>query len=185
MVVVRALRARGARRSSMSTSRAFIGPFLCISLAALSSFACDDGTTTRIGPSGVKTDARYISSSVTVANEIAAVPVPAAFCPFTSPFLLPASVVVRADRGTDLQLRQMQFRFIDIAGVTGAVRTIDGAELMTLFGSTLIPAFGTRTFPVTLPFGCVGGTTGTLFIQVAALDLVGRQNLTSLRVNVR
>ena len=169
----------------MFTCRALIAPFICISLAALSSFGCDDGTTTRIGPTGVKPDARFVSSSVTVPNEVGILPVPAAFCPFASPFLIPASVVVRADGATDLQLRQMQLRFVDMAGVTGAFRMINGAELTTLFGSTLIPAFGTRTFPVTLPFGCVGGTSGTLFIEVTALDLAGRQNLSSVQVHIR
>ena len=115
-----------------------------------------------------RTVGRIVSSSVSVANEIAIVPVPAAFCPFTSPFLVPASVVIRADGASDLLLREMQLRFVDLAGVTGAFRTINGTELTTLFGSTLIPAFGTRTFPVSLPIGCVGGSTGTLFIHPVA-----------------
>jgi hypothetical protein len=171
----------------MSICRALITPFLCISVAALSSYGCDDGTTTRIGPSGVntKTDGRFVSTSVTVPTEVAALPVPAAFCPFVSPFLAPASVAVRAGGATDLQLLEMQLRFVDIAGVTGAVRTIAGPELTNMFGSTLVPAFGTRTFPVTLPFGCVGGTTGTLFIGVAAADVTGRRNMTSVQLNVR
>jgi len=169
----------------MPTRRFLIAPILLVFLAALSSFACDDGNTTRIGPSSVKSDARFVSSSVSVANEIAIVPVPAAFCPFTSPFLVPASVVIRADGASDLLLREMQLRFVDLAGVTGAFRTINGTELTTLFGSTLIPAFGTRTFPVSLPIGCVGGSSGTLFIQVSALDVVGRQSMRSVQVNVR
>ena len=169
----------------MSICRVLIAPFLCVSLAALSSYGCDDGNTTRIGPSSVSTDARFVSSSVTVPNEVGILPVPAAFCPFASPFLIPASVVVRAGGPTDLQLLEMQLRFVDVAGVTGAFRTFAGPELRTMFGSTLVPAFGTRTFPVSLPFGCVGGTTGTLFIQVAASDLTGRRDLTSVQLNVR
>ena len=169
----------------MPTRRFLIAPLLLIFLAALPSLGCDDGNTTRIGPSSVPTDARFVSSSVSVANDIAIVPVPAAFCPFTSPFLVPASVVVRADGASDLLLREMQLRFVDLAGVTGAFRTINGTEFTTLFGSSLIPAFSTRTFPVSLPIGCVGGTTGTLFIQVAALDVAGRQSMRSVQVNVR
>ena len=167
------------------SSRLLIAPLLLVFLAALSSFGCYDGGATSIGPSSVNRDARFVSSSVTVPNDVTIVPVPAAFCPFASPFLIPASVVVRADGASDLRLRQMQLRFVDMAGVTGGFRTIDGAELTTLFGSTLIPAFGTRTFPVTLPFGCVGGTTGTLFIEVTSLDLVGRQNMSSVQLHVR
>ncbi len=167
------------------SSRLLIAPLLLVFLTALSSFGCDDGDPTRIGPSSVSRNARFVSSSVTVADQVAIVPVPAAFCPFASPFFIPASVVVRADGASDLQLRQMQLRFVDMAGVTGGFRTIDGAELTTLFGSTLIPAFGARTFPVTLPFGCVGGTTGTLFIDVTSFDLTGRQNLSSVQMHVR
>lgn len=171
----------------MSTCRALIAPFLFLFLflATLSSFGCDDGNTTRIGPSSVTQNDRFVSSSITVPNEISALVVPAAFCPFASPFLVPASVVVRADGTSDLLLREMQLRFIDRAGVTGAFRTISSVELTSLFGSTLVPAFGTRTFPVTLPFGCVGGITGTLFIDVTAVDRTGRQNLISLQTNVR
>jgi hypothetical protein len=169
----------------MSICRALVAPCLCVSLAALSSYGCDDGTTTRIGPSSVKTDARFVSESVSVPSEVSALAVPAAFCPFVSPFLAPVSVAIRAGGASGLQLRSMQLQFVDTLGVRGAFRTIDGAELTNMFGSTLVPAFGSRTFPVSLPFGCVGGATGTLFIQVAALDLSGRQSMTSVRVNVR
>jgi len=169
----------------MSICRVLIAPFLCVSLAALSSYGCDNGDATRIGPSSATTDARFVSSSVTVPNEVAILPVPAAFCPFASPFLIPASVVFRSSGATALQLLELQLRFVDGAGVTGAFRTFAGPELRTMFGSTLVPAFGTRTFPVSLPFGCVGGTTGTLFIQVAASDLTGRRNLSSVQLNVR
>ena len=169
----------------MSIRRALIAPFLCIPLAALSSYGCDDGSATRIGPSSVNTEARFVSKSVTVPSEITAVPVPAAFCPFVSPFLAPVSVAIRADGASDLQLRALQLQFVDSVGVRGAFRMFDGAQLSTMFGSTLIPAFGTRTFPVSLPFGCVGGVTGTLFISVASSDLAGRDSMTSVRVNVR
>ena len=79
----------------------------------------------------------------------------------------------------------MHLQFLDTFGVRGAARTIDSIELTNMFGSTLVPAFGTRTFPVSLPFGCVGGPAGTLFIDVAAFDLSGRESMTSVHVNVR
>lgn len=169
----------------MSICRALVAPFLCVALAALSSYGCDDGNATRIGPSSVPADARFVSSSISVANDVTAVAVPAAFCPTFSPFFAPVSLVIRADGASALQLRAMQLQFIDTAGVTGAFRTIDSVELTTLFGSTLIPAFGTRTFPVSVPFGCVGGVTGNLFIRVNAFDVAGRQSMMSMRVNVR
>jgi hypothetical protein len=190
MFVVRGLRARRARRISMFSCRALVAPLLSISLVALSSYACDDGNTTRIGPSTLQTNtigtqARFVSRLDSVQNEITAVAVPAAFCPFASPLLAPVSVVMRGDGRSDLQLREMQLQFVDTAGVRGAFRTINGPELTSLFGSTIIPAFGTRTFPVSLPFGCVGGQTGTLFVDVFALNSDGRQDVSSLRVHVR
>lgn len=169
----------------MFIRRALIAPFLCIPLAALSSYGCDDGSATRIGPSSVNTDARFVSRSVSVPSEITAVAVPGAFCPTISPFLAPLSLVIRADAATDLLLHEVQLQFVDIAGVRGGFRTISGTELTTLFGSSLVPAFGTRTFPVSLPFGCVGARTGTMFIQVVAFDTAGRQDMTSMRVSVR
>jgi len=36
-----------------------------------------------------------------------------------------------------------------------------------------------------VPFGCVGGQTGTLFIRVVTVDTSGRQDVGSVRVNVR
>ena len=93
--------------------------------------------------------------------------------------------MIGANGGTDMFLHDMQLQFFDIAGVRGGSRSITSSELTTLFGSTLIPASGTRTFPVSLPFGCVGGQTGTLFIQVVAVDTSGRQDVGSVRVNVR
>jgi hypothetical protein len=165
-------------------------PFLCVSLAALSSYGCDDGNATSAAPSIVRTqtaqsEARFVSRLESVPREITAVAVPAAFCPFVSPFLAPVSVVIGANGGTDMFLRDMQLQFFDIAGVRGGSRSINSSELTTLFGSTLIPGFGTRTFPVSLPFGCVGGQTGTLFIRVVAVDTSGRQDVGSVSVNVR
>jgi hypothetical protein len=173
----------------MISRRALVAPLLCTSLAALSSYACDDGNTTRLGPSTVRTETvhtgAFVSSLDSIPNDdIIAVAVPAAFCPFVSPFLAPANVVIRADAGRDLFLHDMSLQFVDTAGVHGAFRSINGAEVTSLFGSTRIPAFGTRTFPVSLPFGCVGGQTGTLFIQAVTLDSSGLQGLTSVRVNV-
>ena len=173
----------------MPTCRSLVAPFLCISLATLSSYGCDDGNAMSAAPSTVRAqtvqnEARFVNRLDSVPHEISAVAVPAAFCPFVSPFLAPVNVVVSAN-SSDLFLQDMQLQFFDIAGVRGGSRTINSSELLTLFPSMLIPAFGTRTFPVSVPFGCVGGQTGTLFIRVVTVDTSGRQDVGSVRVNVR
>ena len=173
----------------MPTCRALVAPFLCVSLATLSSYGCDDGNATSTTPSIVRTqsaqsEARFVNRLDSVPREISAVAVPAAFCPFVSPFLAPVNVVIGAN-SSDLLLQDMQLQFFDIAGVRGGSLSITGSELETRFPSMLIPAFGTRTFPVSVPFGCVGGQTGTLFIRVVTVDTSGRQDVGSVSVNVR
>src|ERR1700740_1032756 len=149
----------------MSPFRALVAPFLCVCLAALSSYGCDDGNATSAGPSTVRAqtvqdEARFVNRLETVPNQITAVAVPAAFCPFVTPFLAPVNVVVSAN-SSDLFLQDMQLQFFDIAGVRGGSLSINSSDLVPRFPSMLIPAFGTRTFPVSVPFGCVGGQTGT------------------------
>jgi hypothetical protein len=174
----------------MSIRRALIAPLLWIPLVALSSYGCDDGSTTSAAPSIVRTqavqsEARFVSKAVFAPSQVSAVAVPAAFCPAVAPFFAPVNLVIRADGSTDLQLQQMQMHFVDNTGMPSTFTMMSGADLTTHFGSTLIPASTSRTFPVSIPFGCVGGQTGFVLIQVTASDVTGRQETTSVRVNVR
>ena len=167
----------------MTACRVFFA--LCASLAAFSSYGCEEGSTTRIGPSRIASNARFVSSSVSVqSTDISAVPVPGGVCPFASPFFAPFNLVVQSDGIADMRLQQVQMQFVDVFGVGESFRTVSGAELSTLFGSTLIPAFGTRTFPFTLPFGCAAGPVGFLNI-VALTESGGRAGKVSLRMHVR
>ena len=167
----------------MSACRVFIA--LCVSLAALSSYGCEDGTTTRLGPSRVSPDGRFVSSSVSVeSTDISALSIPGAVCPVNSPFLAPVNLVVRADQASDMRLQQVQMQFVDVRGVSESFRNISGLELSTLFGSTLVPAFATRTFPFALPFGCIGAPAGIVNIVVVT-DSPGHDGTVSLRVKVR
>jgi hypothetical protein len=88
------------------------------------------------------------------------VPIPGASCPNHPPFLAPISVVFRGDGRSDLSLTQVQIQFVDRTGLGGGVMTIRRQDLIHRFGSTALPAFGTRAFPFSFPFGCVGLPTG-------------------------
>ena len=163
--------------------RVFIA--LCVSLAAISSSGCDDGNRTRIGPSSVSSRARFVSSSVSVqSTEITAVPSPVSFCPFISPFFAPFTLVISADSVAAVQLQQVQMQFVDSFGIGEGFRTINTNELSSLFGSTIVPAFGTRAFPFQMPFGCAGGPAGVVNV-IAVTESDGRAGNVSLRMHVR
>lgn len=173
------------RRDHMSVSRCV--PLIpCIVLAALSSYACDDGNVTRIGPTPVNARSRFVNAAVAVRPfEISPVIVPGGLCPTVPPLLAPVNVVISADRTTDLQLRQVQLQFVDATGTIGGFRSFDDLALTGLFGSTVIPALGTRTFPLSLPFGCVGGLTGALSVTAITSDMLGRDRRTTMQVPIR
>ena len=159
---------------------------LFLSLAALSISGCDDnGVETAVGPSGLDTNARFVNRAVSVPqSNVVAVASPAFFCPAFPPFSVPFNLVVRAGT-SDLFLRQVRMQFTDSLGVLGGFRTIIGNELGVLFGSPRIPSFGARTFPLSLPFGCVGGQTGVVTTLVVVADETGRESTTSVNVSVR
>ena len=154
--------------------------------AALSSYACDDGNDTRINPTRVDPNARFVNSAIAVRQvEVNPIVVAGGLCPLVPPLLAPFDLVVTADRTSDVSLRQVQLQFVDLFGTSGGFRSIDELELTRLFGSTLVPALGTRAFPLTLPFGCVGGQTGALNVTVTASDMFSNNRGRSMQIPVR
>jgi hypothetical protein len=105
-------------------------------------------------------------------------------CPNRSPFVLPFAIVTSGS-GAELFLNHVDMRFVDRSGVFGGARTVDGRELAELFGSTLIPVGGTRSFRMSLPLGCVGEPIGSLDVTVSMRDRDGRDTKRSLSVPVR
>lgn len=160
-------------------------------LAALTSYGCDDnGTTsvvsTGVGPSPLPSTAAFVSRLVQVHPAlIEPVSIAGAVCPIHQPFLAPMSVVFRGDGRSDLSLTHVQMQFVDSTGVVGGMMTIPRLDLVHRFGSTALPAFGTRTFPLSFPFGCVGLPTGTLTVIVFAGDSLGRETTARVSVDVR
>ena len=60
----------------------------------------------------------------------------------------------------------------------------DRAQLVELFGSTLVRRGNRRVFPFTFPFGCTGDRIGTITVAVFTGDPKGRRSR-SLSVDVR
>ena len=174
--------------------------------SVLSSFGCDsNGSTTDlvngVGPSPVASepfDSRGVGprspSSGLFVNRLEMVQpalirahrVGEASCPGRPPFLAPFNVVVQGDGTPDVFLSDVQMQFVDTAGIRSQTLRLGRPELATRFGSTTFPAFGTRAFPFSVPFGCGSLLpTGTLTVIVFAGDSRGREHRTVAHLPVR
>lgn len=170
-------------------------------VATLSSYACDDtdnrteDRVDRIGPSPISfngfaeplvNSTDFFSRGVTLQSSITTPqPVRNAACPTHPPFRVPITIVAGGFGDADLFLSQVQMRFVDRVGVDGGSMVIAQPQLVALFGSTRIPRRGTRSFPLSFPFGCVGQSAGTLSLAVFGRDSRGREMRTSFSVQVR
>ena len=173
-------------------------------LGVLSSFGCDDSDSANdriVGPSAVASgqfDSRGVGprppSSDLFVNRadmvqpalIRAQRAGEAFCPGRPPFFAPFDVVTQGDGRRDVFLTGVQMQFVDTAGIRSETLSLGRPELVTRFGSTTFPAFGTRTFPFSFPFGCGSVVpTGTLTVIVLAGDSRGREERTVAHVPVR
>jgi hypothetical protein len=156
-------------------------------VAALATAGCDDlSVRTSIGPSDLAATGLFTSVQVGIRPApIDPVFVGAPLCPARPPYLAPFDLVVHAGDGLELSINQFQMQFVDTFGRLGASRRIDRPEIVSLFGSPRIPAFGSRTFPLSLPIGCAGLTTGVINVIVLAADVSGHQRRLSLDVGVR
>jgi hypothetical protein len=111
--------------------------------------------------------------------------VSASVCPGTPPFLAPFNVVLRGDGRPDVFLSDVQMQFVDPFGVRAGAMVIGSPELTTRFGSTIIPAIGTREFPFSFAFGCSRVSTGTLTVAVLTGDSQGRRERTVGHIDIR
>ena len=107
------------------------------------------------------------------------------FCPIQVAFVAPFSVVFTGDGTSDLFLSSVQMQFVDLAEIRAGTRTLGRPELAVQFGTTAIPAFGTRTFPFAFPFACDVLPTGTLTVIVVVADSRAREATTVRQLVVR
>ena len=175
----------------MALRRRSIFPFLVLS-AVLSLCACEDnGGTLRVnavGPSPLAPTAGFVNvqrGAMVQPAFIDPVFVPGGFCPTVPPFLAPFSIVFEGDGRAERFVTQVHMQFVDHFGVLGGSMVLTHAQLATRFGSTTIPAFGTRAFPLSFPFGCVGAPTGLLSVVALAVDAFGHETSTRTQVRIR
>jgi len=163
---------------------------LCL-FAALSGYGCDDNGTPSasvngVGPSPLTSTGPFVSRLVQVVPAfIDPVPIAGTVCPNHQPFLAPMNVVFRGDGRSDLNLTHVQMQFVDSSGTVGGLMTVPQTGLVLRFGSTALPSFGTRAFPFSFPFSCVGLRTGTLTVVVVTGDSRGRETSSRMLVDVR
>ena len=105
-------------------------------------------------------------------------------CPEFPPFAVPFTLTVGAHAAGDVALDAVRLRFADVVGVTMPQVTLPQPSLTTQFGSTIVSARSSRTFPFLFRFGCGTARTGTLIIIVDA-RVGGRMTSTELRATVR
>lgn len=104
-------------------------------------------------------------------------------CPEFPPFAVPVNLIVGAD-GADVTVDAVRLRFADVVGVTLPQVTFSPPSLMSLFGSTIVPANSSRTFPFVFRFGCGTARSGTLIIIVDTRDSRGRKTSKELRARI-
>jgi hypothetical protein len=155
-------------------------PFLLI--AALCHYACDDNgetlTVNAVGPSPFRLGAGIVNvarGDLVQPAFIDPLAVTGGVCPTVPPLLAPFTVVFEGDGRADRVFNQVDAQFVDRSGVPAGSMVLTHTQLATRFGSTTIPASGTRAFPLSLPFGCVGAPTGVLTVVVLDVDGTGRE----------
>ena len=107
------------------------------------------------------------------------------FCPAVSPFTVPVNLVVLANGTEALIVTQITIDFVDVFGVRMPQVTLPAPALTTQFGTALVQARSSRTFPLTLGVGCGTTHTGTMRIGVDTTDTRGRQSSGHIDVTVR
>jgi len=179
----------------MSCHESRVCPALCL-LITLASYGCDEYRPSRgVGPSPVSFgsfEQSPVNSIDFFAHGVSLQPasiIPQAVarpsCPTRPPFLTTISVVANANGVSDLFLSHVDMRFVDRTGVVGGSTTFSEPQLVELFGSTRIPTSGSRSFPFSFGFGCVGRRDGTLTVVIVGRDSTGRERRTSLAGSVR
>jgi len=105
-------------------------------------------------------------------------------CPDIPPFFVPFAITLGA-RDVDVSLDALRLRFADVDGVTMPQVTLPQPSLTTRFGSTVVSAQSSRTFPFEFRFGCGTRRAGTLIIIVDTRDSRGRPTSTELKATVQ
>ena len=172
----------------MTTRNILFAPLVLF--AVLLGYGCDTDDARidqRIGVGPSKVDAPFVNvlDSVSFPASIEPLVVSGALCPGIPPFLAPLSVAFHGDGQSGLSLSQVRMEFVDRTGLLGPSMTIPTPQLIDRFGSVGLPAFGTREFGFSFPFGCAGVPTGTLVVVLVVDDGFGRERRVTRRIAIR
>jgi hypothetical protein len=149
----------------------------------------DARVSTATGPSTASVEALTLSVDPPTADQ--KVKTTFNFCPAVSsvstvsPFFVPVNLVVLSN-GTDvLVVSQITVNFTDTSGVPMPQVTLPAPQLTTQFGTALVQARSSTTFPLLVDIGCHVQHQGIMRIGVDATDSRGRQSSGHINFPVR
>jgi zona occludens toxin (predicted ATPase) len=135
-------------------------------------------TSVSTGPS-----ASFSAASATVFAQAASPS--AAECPTLPPFSVPIGLVVHANRDLSVLVTSVRMRFSDPFNIEMPQVTLTAPQLTRQFGTNLVQARSSRTFPLKLGFGCGTGRSGIVTIAIDTEDEQGRRESGQITVAVR
>jgi hypothetical protein len=106
-------------------------------------------------------------------------------CPTVAPFSVPINLVVRVNGGVNVFITQIRMRFTDPSRIEMPQVTLPAPSVTQQFGTNMVMARTTRTFPLTLAVGCGTDRKGTATILIDTRDERGRSESGQVSVAVR
>jgi hypothetical protein len=155
--------------------------------AALIAASCGDSnlptTPTTFGIAGSSSSSSNVSISA-LSDNIVAQPVPRAFCPTVSPFVVPFTVIVNTNGATGVVVTSLNMQFTDLAGTHQPSVTVPMPVPIQEFGTELTNARDLR-FPLSLGIGCGVGRSGVILVSFDAADRRGQKTSGQTKITVQ
>src|SRR5687767_7772500 len=149
---------------------------------------CSDSTAPAVvtGPSA----ALQLSSSPNPFARVDPSPITAApfrgiGCPHSFPYRAKVNLTIFANHDVSRTLHEVRMHFRDTAGITPPPITLPAPMLVRQFGTALVEARSSRTFPFDFDFGCGTDRRGTLTVHVRTRDGRGHDDDAELRVDIQ
>jgi hypothetical protein len=146
---------------------------LALLVIAFLAAACS-GTDVAVGspgpsPVSTKSSVSFATTSPTAFSQIVSTP----SCSTGVPFSVPVNLVVTVNGDVAVFITAISFAFTDMSGITTPQVTLPAPIPTAQFGTALVQARSSRTFPLTLPVGCWTDHKGTMVMQVSTRDELG------------
>lgn len=105
-------------------------------------------------------------------------------CPHSFPYRARVNLTIFADHDVSRSLLEVRMHFVDTFGIAAPAVTLPAPLLIRQFGTALVDARSSRTFPIDFDFGCGTDRRGTLTVHVRTRDGRGRHDDADLRVGI-